>query len=112
VQQRDHSDGGGLHAFERIFEGGSLDRDEKEVDRLEQFGSSVRKHGLDALAMSQGQSPGRDQVGRVRPGDADDPDSSTHESDSEDAADGPWAEDRNGHVFAGSVIRLMYFHSV
>ena len=44
-------------------------------------------------AVSQGQSLGRDQFGRVRPGDADDRNAGAHEPDGEHAADCSGAED-------------------
>ena len=94
-------------APERIVERGRLHRDEQEVDRLAQLGGRLGPHRLVLRAVSQGQSLGRDQCGRVRAGDADDPNACADEPDGEHSADGPGAEHtdcagsrhgRSGHV--------------
>src|SRR6266516_7861034 len=62
--------------------------------------------------MSQGQTLGPDQIGRVRTGYTNDPDTRTHQADREHAADCPGTENRDRHVCAGSAIRFTYFHSL
>jgi hypothetical protein len=112
VQQRHRRVDGCLHAPECSFERRRLHGDEQDVGRLAQLRRHARPRGPDLLALSQGQSLGPDQLGRVWTGDADNVDTGIDQADREHPTDGAGPEDGDGHVRAGSAIRLTYFHSL